>query len=179
MQRLYEKYKKEAVPFLKKEFNIPNIFAVPKVEKIILNVGLGKAIKEKELFDVVENNLMRITGQKPVKTKAKKSISNFKIRKGMVLGMKVTLRKKRMYDFLDKLINVSFPRVRDFRGVSSKIVDGNGNITIGFKEHICFPEIRLDEVEKVHGLEATIVTSAKNNEQAIALLRKLGFPFKK
>ncbi|MFH0854138.1 MAG: 50S ribosomal protein L5 [bacterium] len=179
MNRLYTKYKKEIMPTLKKEFDIKNDLATPKIKKIIINVGLSKGLNDKEFVDVVENNLLRITGQKPVKTKAKKSISNFKIRKGLIVGMKVTLRKTRMYDFLDKLINVTFPRIRDFRGISREVADGNGNITIGFKEHICFPEIKLDEVEKIHGLEITIVTTALNNEQSVALLREMGFPFKK
>ncbi|OGF21250.1 50S ribosomal protein L5 [Candidatus Falkowbacteria bacterium RBG_13_39_14] len=177
--RLYKKYKDEVLPKLKKDFNIENDFAAPRIEKVIINVGLGKGLNDKEFIDVVENNIMRITGQKPIKTKARKSISNFKIRKGLIVGMKVTLRQNRMYDFLDKLFNVTFPRVRDFRGISPKTADREGNITVGIKEHICFPEVKLDEVEKIHGLEATIVTTAKNNEQCVALLQGLGFPFKK
>lgn len=179
MNRLEKKYKEEVLPKLKKDFNIGNDFAAPRIEKVIINVGLGKGLNDKEFIDAVENNIMRITGQKPIRTKARKSISNFKIRKGLVVGMKVTLRNKKMYDFLDKLINVTFPRVRDFRGISPKIADEQGNITVGIKEHVCFPEVKSDEVEKIHGLEATIVTTAKNNEQCVALLQKLGFPFKK
>lgn len=135
-------------------------------------------MNDKEFVDAVEDNLINITGQKPIKTKARKSISNFKIRKGLVVGMKVTLRKKRMYDFLDRLVNVTFPRVRDFRGISQTVVDGKGNATIGIKEQLCFPEVKLDEVEKTHGLEITIVTTTKNDERCRALLRGIGFPFK-
>lgn len=178
MNNSYKKYKEEVVPKLKTKFNIKNDFAVPKFEKIIINVGLGKGLNDKEFIDGVENNLMRITGQKSIKTKAKKSISNFKIRKGMILGEKITLRGDRMYDFLNKLINITFPRIRDFRGIDKNILDGRGNATIGIKEYIYFPEIKLDEVEKVHGLEVTIVTTAKNNEECMELLKQMGFPFK-
>ncbi|MFH0856553.1 MAG: 50S ribosomal protein L5 [bacterium] len=177
MQRLYKQYKEEISKDLKTKFGITNDLAVPRLKKIVLNVGLGKILNDKEMMETVEKNLMLITGQKPIKTKAKKSISNFKIRKGLVIGIKVTLRGKRMYDFLDKLINITFPRVRDFRGIDTKAADGKGNITIGIKEHICFSEIKLDEVEKTHGLEITISTSARNNEQCVELLRAFGFPF--
>lgn len=179
MNRLYKKYKEEVMPKLKSDFKISNNFAVPKIEKVVINAGLSKGLNDKEFINVVESNLKRITGQKPIKTKARKSISNFKIRKGLIVGMKVTMRKQRMYDFLDKLINVAFPRIRDFRGIDLKVADKNGNITVGIKEHICFPEVKLDEVEKIHGLELTIVTTAKNSQQCVALLQGLGFPFKK
>lgn len=179
MQRLYQKYKEEVIPKLEKKFGIKNALAIPRIEKIVINVGVGKSSADKEFIETVEKNLMRITGQKPVRTKAKKSISNFKVKQGTIIGLKVTLRKHKMYDFLDKLISVTFPRVRDFRGIDSQAVDGSGNISIGIKEHICFPEIKLDEVEKVHGLEISIATSAKNNEQCVELLQEMGFPFKK
>jgi len=177
MKQLYKRYKEEIIPRLRKDFDIKNILASPKVEKIVINVGLGKHLDDKDFIAAVQSNLERITGQKPVLMKAKKSISNFKIRQGMGIGMKVTLRNMKMFDFLDKLINVTFPRVRDFRGVDLKKIDGCGNITIGFKEYNCFPEIELDEVGKSHGLEVSIVMSAKNNQEAVALLREMGFPF--
>lgn len=176
---LKEKYQKEIIPKLKEKFGYKNSLAVPRLEKVVLNVGLGEGLKDKKIIDIVENSLTHITGQKPVKTKAKKSISSFKIREGMVIGMKVTLRKTRMYDFIDKLVNVSLARVRDFRGLSSDAVDKQGNLTIGFKEHIVFPEIRPEEIEKVHGLEVTITTRAKDKEEGLELLTLLGFPFKK
>lgn len=179
MNNLQEKYRNEIVPKLKEKLGYKNNLAIPKIDKIIINAGLGRGLKDPTFIDTVESTLTRITGQKPVKTKAKKSISNFKIREGMVIGMKVTLRGKRMYDFIDKLINITLPRVRDFRGLDKKTIDKNGNLTIGFKEHIAFPEIGSDEVEKLHGLEVIINTSAKNKEEGIQLLETFGFPFKK
>jgi large subunit ribosomal protein L5 len=149
------------------------------VDKVILNAGLSKGLKDASFVDIIEDSLRRISGQKPVKTKAKKSISNFKIRQGMIIGMKVTLRGKRMYDFLDKLINITLPRIRDFRGLDDKAVDKTGNMTIGLKEHIAFPEIGSDEIEKIHGLEIVINTTAKNKEEGYELFKALGFPFKK
>ena len=175
---LKEYYFKKAVPELKKQFGYKNEMQVPKLEKAVLNVGLSKGLKDATFIDTVESTLARITGQKPVKTKSKKSISNFKIREGMIIGMKVTLRGKRMYDFVEKLIKVTLPRVRDFRGLDPKALDNNGNLNIGIQEHISFPEIRSDEIEKLHGLEVAIVTNAKNREEAKALLAALGFPFK-
>jgi large subunit ribosomal protein L5 len=175
---LKEKYKKEVMPAMMKEFGFRNVMAVPKIEKVVINVGLSKALKDPKYLEVIENTLMRITGQRPVKTKAKKSIANFKIKEGMVVGMKVTLRGGRMYDFVDKLINVTLPRIRDFRGLSSKLVDRSGNLNIGFKEHIAFPEIRPDEVEKIHGLEVAVVTTAKSHEVGLKFLKLLGFPFR-
>ncbi len=174
---LKEKYKKEVAPAIMKEGGHKNIMAVPKLEKVVLNAGLSKALKDPKYFDIIENTLSRITGQKPIKTKAKKSISNFKIRKDLVVGMKVTLRGKRMYDFVEKLINVTLARIRDFRGLSPRAVDSNGNLNIGFKEHIAFPEIRPDEIEKIHGLEVSVVTTSKNREQGLKFLKLLGFPF--
>ncbi len=175
--RLQEKYKKEIVPVMKKEFNLKNDLAVPSLEKVVLNVGIGASIKDDKIRSTAEETLTRITGQKPVIRLAKKSIAAFKIRKGMPVGISVTLRKKRMYDFVDKLINVALPRVRDFRGLDPKFLDGKGNMNIGFKEHIVFPEIKPDEVEMIHGLEVAIVTSAKDNIQAKKLFELLGFPF--
>ncbi|KKR48472.1 MAG: 50S ribosomal protein L5 [Candidatus Magasanikbacteria bacterium GW2011_GWC2_40_17] len=173
---LKEFYKKEVVGKLMKELGYKNINAVPKVEKVVVNIGFGKMIKEPKIAEIVEETLRRITGQKPVLAKAKKSISNFKIRAGQIVGAKVTLRGKRMYDFLEKLIKIALPRVRDFRGVSTNVFDEKGNMTIGFKEHLSFPEIRPDEVEKVLGLEITVVTSAKDKEEAKNLFTHLGFP---
>ena len=180
MNNLAEKYKKEVRPSLQKELGLDNIMAVPKLDKVVINIGIGKATQDKQWIELSKSILERITGQKPVSTKARKSISNFKVREGMVVGTKVTLRGERMYDFLYKLINSTIPRFRDFFGLEiKKGFDGNGNYTLGLKEHIVFPEIGMDDVEKVHGLEITIVTSAKDNQQALALLRALGFPFKK
>ncbi|MBU0646344.1 50S ribosomal protein L5 [Patescibacteria group bacterium] len=176
---LQETYKKKIAPELQKEFDIKNINAVPAIKQITVNVGLGIGLKEAKYLETAENTLRRITGQQPVKTKARKSIANFKIRQGNVVGMKVTLRGPRMWDFLDKLINVTFARIRDFRGLSPKSFDAQGNYSVGFSEHIAFPEIRSDEIEVIHGLQVNIETTAKNSEQAKSLLTHLGFPFKK
>jgi len=179
MNRLEEKYKKEAVPKLIEQFSIGNAIAVPKITKIVINAGLSKSIQDSAYTDAAVDVLTRITGQAPIKTLARKSISNFKIRQGMVVGAKVTLRGERMWAFLDKMINVTLPRVRDFRGLSQKAFDGQGNYSIGFREHNVFPEISTDDVEKIVGLEANIVTTAETDEQAKALLTALGFPFEK
>lgn len=176
--KLNEYYKTKIVPELKKQFNYKNAMQVPKLEKVVLNAGLSKGLKDASFIETVESTLTRITGQKPLRTKAKKSISNFKIRQGMVVGMKVTLRGKRMYDFVEKLVKVTLPRVRDFRGLSTAILDKNGNLNIGIREHIAFPEIKADEIEKLHGLEIAIVTTAKNKVESQALFAALGFPFK-
>jgi len=176
---LKDKYKKEIVPKLKEKFGFKSDLEAPKVNKIVLNVGFGRHTKEKAYIETVVSGLTRMTGQKPILTKAKKSISSFKIREGMTIGAAVTLRGKRMYDFLEKLIHVSFPRVRDFRGISEKSVDRNGNLTIGFKEHISFPEIKADEVENIFGLEVCVNTSSEKREEGLELLKLLGFPFKK
>lgn len=176
---LKEIYKKEIIPHLLKDFNFKNSNAVPRLEKVVINVGFGKLIKEPKILETVESTLRRISGQKPVFSKAKKSISNFKMRKGQIIGAKVTLRGKRMFDFLGKLIKITLPRVRDFRGVPLKSLDSQGNLTIGFKEFLAFPEIRPDEVEKVHGLEVTIVSNSKKREVAKQLFTYLGFPFSK
>lgn len=174
---LAEHYRQQVVPALQKEFGLKNPLAVPRLVKVVLNVGLGKQSGDSKHIDLVVKTLTRITGQKPVLTKAKKSISNFKIRQGMVVGAMVTLRGKRMYDFLEKLIRVALPRVRDFRGLSPKSVDAQGNLAIGFKEHLIFPEIRSDEVEAIHGLEVAITTTAHNRQRGLKLFEFLGFPF--
>jgi len=171
-------YKKQIVPQLMKELGYKNIFQVPRVQKVVLNVGLGRGLKDATFIDTVESTLLRISGQKPLKTKARKAISNFKIRAGMVIGMKVTLRGQRMYDFVEKLIKVTLPRIRDFRGLPVTLLDKNGNLNIGIKEHIAFPEIKADEIEKLHGLEVAIVTNAKTKKDGLALFKALGFPFK-
>jgi large subunit ribosomal protein L5 len=175
--RLQNKYKKEVLPQLKKELNCGNDLMVPRLEKVVLNVGFGSKAKEPKYQETVNNTLVRITGQKPLETIAKKSISNFKLRKGAVVGMKVTLRRKKMYEFVDKLISITLPRVRDFRGLRTMMVDSNGNLNIGFKEHLSFPEISSDEVELIHGLEITVVSSAKNRDEGLLLFQLLGFPF--
>lgn len=177
--RLQEKYKKEIIPELKKNFGYKNIIIAPRLEKIIVNIGLNQANKDANFSENVEASLRRITGQAPVKTLAKKSISGLKVRAGMVVGMKITLRGKRMYDFFDKLVNVTLPRVRDFRGISESCLDGKGNLSIGFKEHIVFPEISSDEIERIHGLEVVINTTAETNKEGKTLLMLLGMPFRK
>ncbi|TAK03296.1 50S ribosomal protein L5 [Patescibacteria group bacterium] len=173
---LKEHYKTVAIPALRQAFGYKNVHAVPAITKVTLNVGLSKGLKDAKFLETAESTLRRITGQQPVKTKARISISNFKIREGMVIGMKVTLRGARMWDFLEKLIKVSIPRMRDFRGLPERGFDGQGNYTMGFKEHIAFPEIRSDEIEVVHGLQVTIGTSAKTKPEALALLKALGMP---
>jgi len=177
--RLKEKYKKEILPALKKELGLKNDYLAPKIEKVVLNVGFGKHTKEKEYAAIVVKTLTKITGQKPVLTKAKKAISAFKIREGMIIGALVTLRGDRMYDFVERLVNITFPRVRDFRGILENIIDHDGNLTIGFKEHLPFPEIKQEDIDHIHGLEITIVTSTQNRAAALELFRLLGFPFKK
>jgi len=177
--RLKEKYIKEVIPKLKSEFGYKNNLAVPRLNKVVLNVGISSQKKEDNYTNLIEKTLKRISGQKPVFTKAKKAISAFKTRKGQVVGAMVTLRKDRMYDFVDKLVNIVLPRVRDFRGLNAKSIDKKGNLTIGFKEHIVFGEINPDELEMVHGLEIIINTSAKNKQEGLSLLKLLGFPFQK
>lgn len=172
-------YKDEVVPKLKEEFGYKNIHAVPSIQSVTLNIGLGNGTKDAKYMETAEKTLTRISGQKPVSTKARKSISGFKIREGNVVGLKVTLRGQRMWDFLEKLIKVSLPRVRDFRGLSAKAFDGQGNYSIGLKEHTAFPEISSDEIELVHGLQITIATSATTDPEAKALLTHLGLPLKK
>lgn len=179
MTKLREKFNTQIAEQLKKELNLDNVMQLPKLEKVTLNVGLGKSIKDSGFVDTVEDSLTRIAGQKPVKTKAKKSIANFKIREGMVVGMKVTLRGERMYDFVEKLIHITLPRVRDFRGISPKSVDNSGNLSVGIKENIAFPEIKADDIERMHGIEVTITSTAKDRETGLAFFKALGIPFKK
>lgn len=174
-----EFYKTDVIPKLKEEFGFENVNSVPTVKTITLNIGLGKGLKDARFLETAENTLTRISGQRPVKTKARKSVSGFKIREGNIVGMKVTLRGKRMWDFLERFIKVALPRVRDFRGLSPKAFDGQGNYSVGLKEHIAFPEISSDEIELIHGLQVTISTNAENDEQAKALLTHLGLPLKK
>jgi large subunit ribosomal protein L5 len=176
---LYKKYKTELAPKLKEELGLKNVMQVPKVDKIVINVGVGKHTKEASYIENVERTLHNITGQHCVRTKAKKAISNFKTRAGMVVGVMVTLRGQKMYDFLEKLLSVTLPRVRDFRGINPEAFDENGNYNLGFKENLAFPEIKADEIDKMHGLEITICTTAKNKEDAKKLLTNFGFPFKK
>jgi large subunit ribosomal protein L5 len=177
--RLRGKYREGVVPALMKEWSYKNIMQVPRVEKIVVNVGLGEAIQNIKLLDAAQKELSMLTGQKAVTTKAKKSIAGFKLRKGMPIGCKVTLRGDRMYEFLDRLISVALPRIRDFKGVSSRAFDGKGNYSLGVKEQFIFPEIDYDKVEMVHGMDVAICTSAKTDAEAAALLRHLGMPFRK
>lgn len=174
---LKERYTKDIVPMLQKELGIENRMAVPKVTKVVLSVGLSQGVKDPKVLEVIEATLRRISGQRPVKTKAKKSIASFKIREGMTVGMMVTLRGPRMWEFLDKLTQVTFPRIRDFRGISSKVIDAQGNLSVGFKEHLAFPEIRSDEVERLHGIQITVTTTAGSRVNGERLFKALGFPF--
>ncbi len=178
MSLTQDRYRTVAVPALKEAYGYRNAHDVPRLMKVVLNVGIPAGNKDPKLQETVLTVLERITGQRPVKTLAKKSISNFKIRQGMVVGAMVTLRGKRMNDFMDKLIHITLPRVRDFRGISPKCLDDRGNLAIGFREYIAFPEISPDEVERLHGLEVTVVTSATSREEGRALFTHLGFPFK-
>jgi large subunit ribosomal protein L5 len=176
--RLREHYLKKVVPTLVKEFSYKNANAVPKVEKVCLNVGLGEATQNPKLMDPAVNELGAIAGQRPVVTKAKKSIAQFKLREGQAIGCRVTLRGDRMYEFLDRLMNVALPRVRDFRGVSSKSFDGRGNYTLGIKDQLIFPEIDYNKVEKIKGMNICITTTAKTDAEGVALLRHMGMPFR-
>lgn len=179
MNSLKEQYTKEVIPELTKKYNYTTVMAVPKLEKIVVNMGVGDATVNSKLLDVAVSELEKITGQQPVITKAKKSIAGFKIREGQAIGCKVTLRGEAMYTFLEKLIKIVLPRVRDFRGISSKAFDGRGNYTLGIKEQTIFPEIVYDEVVKVRGMDIVFVTTAKTNEEALDLLKGFGLPFKK
>src|SRR5579864_1601146 len=176
--RLKEQYKKTVIPALTKEFGYKNLMAVPKIEKISLNVGLGEATQNSKLMDPAVNELGAIAGQRPVVTKARKSIAAFKLREGMPIGCTVTLRGERMYEFFDRLVNVALPRVRDFRGVSSKSFDGRGNYTLGLKDQLIFPEIDYNKVDKVKGMNICITTTAKTDAEGLALLKHLGMPFR-
>lgn len=179
MNRLQERYKSEIVSSLVEKFNYTSVMQVPKIEKIVVNMGVGDAVSNAKVLDTAVEELTEISGQKPVITKAKKSIAGFKLREGMPIGAKVTLRGERMYEFLDKLISVSLPRVRDFRGVSKKSFDGRGNYTLGVKEQLIFPEIDYDKVNKVRGMDIVIVTTANTDEEARELLTQVGMPFQK
>lgn len=182
--RLLEKYKKEVVPVMMKKFGYKNLMAVPKIEKVIVNTGFGRLVtgktadEQKKIVEAIANDLALITGQKPIITKAKTSISGFKTKKGMPLGAKVTLRRKRMYDFLERLIHIALPRSKDFQGIDLKSFDRKGNLTIGIKEHIAFPEVSPEKVKNIFGLEITIVTNSKRKEEGIELLKLMGFPIK-
>lgn len=178
MARLREKYKNEIVGALAKEFDIKNPMAIPKIEKVVINMGLGEASANAKILDVATDELKAITGQKPVITKAKKSIAAFKLRQGMNIGTMVTLRGDRMYEFLDRLISVALPRVRDFRGISGKAFDGRGNYTLGIREQLIFPEIDFNKVDKTRGMNISIITTAKTDDQARSLLKSLGMPFR-
>jgi large subunit ribosomal protein L5 len=179
MSVLADQYKEEILPKLVERFNYKSVMAAPKLEKVVINVGLGEAKDDQKLLDKATEEVALITGQKPTITRARKSVANFKIRAGMPIGIKATLRGNLMFEFLYKLINITLPRIRDFRGVSPRAFDGRGNYSIGIREHTVFPEINIDKVDKVHGLEVTIVTSTKTDEEAYELLNLMGMPFRK
>ena len=177
MTRLLDQYNNQIKSELKTKLGLKNTFEVPKIQKIILNMGVGEGKDDSKLIDKALEDLTLISGQKAIKTKSKKAISGFKIREGMPLGVKVTLRNKIMYEFLDRLVNIAIPRIRDFRGLNLKSFDGNGNFSMGIKEHVIFPEINFDKVDKIRGMDITICTSAKNNNEAIELLKSFNMPF--
>jgi len=177
MNRMHERYRKEVSPALLKAFGLKNVMQVPRIQKVVVNIGLGEALDNPKLLESASSDLMQITGQKPIQTKARRSIANFKLREGRLIGTKVTLRGDRMWAFLDRLLNVALPRVRDFRGVSGNSFDGRGNYTLGLKDQLVFPEIEYDKIEKLRGMEITIVTTARSDEEARALLQLLGMPF--
>jgi large subunit ribosomal protein L5 len=179
MNRLKDRYQKEIVPALMKALDYQNVMEVPRVQKVVVNIGLGEALDNPKALDAAVADLATITGQKAVVTKARKSIANFKLREGRIIGAKVTLRGEKMWSFLDRLINIGLPRVRDFRGVSRDAFDGRGNYTLGLREQLFFPEIAYDKIDKVRGMEITIVTTANNDEHAAAMLELLGMPFRK
>lgn len=178
MARMKEKYVKEIRPALQEKFGYRNVMEIPKLEKVVVNMGLGEAIQNPKAMDAAVNDLTTITGQKPIITKSKTSIAAFKLREGMSIGCKVTLRGERMYEFVDKLISVSLPRVRDFKGVSNKAFDGRGNYTLGLKEQLIFPEIEYDKIDRLRGLEVSFVTTAKTDEECLGLLKLMGMPFR-
>jgi large subunit ribosomal protein L5 len=178
MSRLKERYSNDVVPALKKEFGYKNVMAIPKIEKVVVNMGLGEATSNAKIVDTGADEVMRVTGQKPVVTRAKKSIAQFKVRKGMPIGAMVTLRGERMWDFLDRLISVALPRVRDFRGVSARGFDGRGNFTLGLKDQLLFPEIDYMKVDKARGMNISVVTTARTDEESRKLLQLLGMPFR-
>jgi large subunit ribosomal protein L5 len=176
--RLRDMYQQQVIPALMKEFGYKNIMQVPKLDRIVLNVGMGEAIQNVKLLESAATELGTITGQKPIVTRAKKAIAGFKLRQGLPIGTKVTLRNRRMYEFFDRLVTLALPRIRDFRGVSPKAFDGRGNYTLGLKEQLIFPEIQYDEVASIHGMDITIVTTARTNDEGKALLKQLGMPFR-
>ena len=178
MTRLKEQYRKEAVPALQDEFGFKNVMEVPRLEKIVINAGMGEAVQNSKLLDLAMENIAAITGQKPSVCRARLSVAAFKLRQGMPIGCKVTLRGERMYEFYDRLVNVALPRIRDFRGVSTKSFDGRGNYTLGIKEHTIFPEIDYDRVTDIFGMDISIVTTAKNDEQGFVLLKHMKMPFR-
>lgn len=177
MSRCKEKYTKEVIPQLMKKFSYKNVMQVPRIEKIVINMGLGEAIQNVKIIESAQKELTAITGQKPVVTKARKAIANFKLRQGMPIGCKVTLRQERMYEFFDRLVNLALPRIRDFKGVSAKAFDGRGNYALGVREQIIFPEIEYDKIDKIKGMNIIINTTAKSDEEAKALLEFMGMPF--
>ena len=179
MNRMKEQYQKEVAPALMKALNLENVMQVPRVQKVVVNIGMGEAMDNPKAMDAAVNDVTLITGQKPVVTKAKNSIANFKLREGRTIGVKVTLRGEKMWSFLDRVVNVVLPRVRDFRGVSPDAFDGRGNYTLGLREQLIFPEIEYDKIDKVRGMEITIVTSARSDDHAAVLLQMLGMPFRK
>jgi large subunit ribosomal protein L5 len=178
MSRLKDRYVKEVVPALKKEYSYKNVMAVPKLQKIVLNMGMGEAIQNAKLLDSASDELSLITGQKPIITRAKKSIASFKLRKGMAIGCSVTLRGEHMYEFFDRLVNIALPRVRDFRGLSTKSFDGRGNYTLGLRDQLIFPEVDYAKVSKLKGMNVCLVTTAGSDDEARTLLRLLGLPFR-
>jgi large subunit ribosomal protein L5 len=179
MNRMQEKYNNEVVPALRKAFDLKNIMEVPRITKVVINIGMGEAMDNPKAMEAAVSDLTIITGQKPVMTKARKSIANFKLREGRLIGTKVTLRGNRMWAFLDRLLSTALPRVRDFRGVSANAFDGRGNYTLGLQDQLIFPEIEYDKIDKLRGMEVTIVTTAKDDDQARVLLQMLGMPFSK
>src|SRR6266496_3375732 len=179
MNRMQEKYNNEAVPALRKAFDLKNIMQAPRITKVVVNIGMGEAMDNPKSMEAAVSDLTTVTGQKPVMTKARKSIANFKLREGRLIGSKVTLRGDRMWSFLDRLVNTALPRVRDFRGVSGNAFDGRGNYTLGLRDQLIFPEIEYDKIDKLRGMEVTIVTTAKHDDQACTMLQLLGMPFSK
>jgi large subunit ribosomal protein L5 len=179
MNSLRVKYQKDVAPALIKAFNFKNKLQVPRLQKVVVNIGMGEALDNPKSLDAAVTDITAVTGQKPIQTKATKSIANFKLREGRIIGVKVTLRGEKMWAFVDRLINIALPRVRDFRGVSDKSFDGRGNYTLGLREQLIFPEIEYDKIDKVRGMEITFVTTAKNDDQATAMLKLLGMPFRK
>jgi large subunit ribosomal protein L5 len=176
--RLKDRYLNEIAPALQQKFAYANVMQIPKIDKIVINMGVGEAVQNSKAIDSAVGDLMKITGQKPIVTRAKKSISAFKLREGMPIGCKITLRGQRMYEFMDRLLNVALPRVRDFRGVSAKAFDGRGNYTLGLKEQLIFPEIEYDKIDKLRGMDVVFVTTAKTDEEARELLRGFGMPYR-